>query len=274
VAVRVTLLALTLNEIDGVKAIMPQIDRAWVDQIMVVDGGSTDGTIEWCRANGFEVYVQKKKGIRYAYLEVLPLVRGDVIISISPDGNCPPEAIPPILAKMREGYDLVIGSRYMGDATSEDDDLITGFGNWLFTRTVNVLHGGRYTDAMVIYRAFTKALVYDLDLDREDAYSLPERLFFTKISWEPLMSVRALKAGVRIAEVPVGEPPRIAGKRKLQVFRWGAAFYFQFWRELWFWRPKRQNPADQAAARVASGLGDVTLAPGRLPGAQPGDRGL
>jgi len=242
-AVKTTLLALTLNEIDGVRAIMPQIDRAWVDQIIIVDGGSTDGTIEWARENGFDVYVQKKKGIRNAYLEILPMVQGDVILSLSPDGNCPAAAIPAILDKMREGYDMVIGSRYLGDAKSEDDDIITAFGNWLFTRTVNILHRGTYTDAMVIYRAFKKSIVYELDLDREESYRLPERMFGTNISWEPLMSVRALKAHMRIAEVAVGEPPRIGGKRKLQIFRWGAAFYFQFWYELFFWRPKAKAVA-------------------------------
>ena len=233
---KVTLLALTLNEIDGVKAILPQIDRSCCDQIIVVDGGSTDGTVEWCRENGYEVYVQKQKGIRFAYLEIMPYVGGDVIVCISPDGNCPVDAIPQLLDKMREGYDLVIGSRYLGDATSEDDDLVTAFGNWLFTKTVNVLHGGRYTDAMVIYRAFRRQLVYELDLDKEESYRLPEKLFHTIISWEPLMSVRAVKAGKRIAEVAVGEPQRIGGERKLQVLRWGAAYYFQFWRELWYWR--------------------------------------
>jgi glycosyltransferase involved in cell wall biosynthesis len=44
---KTTLLVMTLNEINGMKAIMPQIDRAWCDQIIIVDGGSTDGTIEW-----------------------------------------------------------------------------------------------------------------------------------------------------------------------------------------------------------------------------------
>lgn len=235
---KTTLLALTLNEIDGVKAIMPLIDRSWVDQIIIVDGGSTDGTIEWSRENGFEVYVQKKRGIRHAYLEVLPLVKGDVILSFSPDGNCPVEAIPAILERMRDGCDMVIGSRYLGDAESQDDDVVTGFGNWLFTRTVNLLHGGRYTDAMVIYRAFTKALVYELDLHLEESYRLPERLFGTVISWEPLMSVRAAKTRKRVEEVGVGEPARIGGERKLQILRWGAAYYFQFWRELWFWRTR------------------------------------
>ena len=57
-----TLLILTLNEIEGVKKIMPLIDKKWVDQIIIVDGGSTDGTIEWSKKNNFEVYIQKKKG--------------------------------------------------------------------------------------------------------------------------------------------------------------------------------------------------------------------
>lgn len=249
---KITLLALALNEIDGVKAIMPQIPREWVDQIIVVDGGSTDGTIEWARDNGYDVYVQKKKGIRHAYLEVLPLVRGDIILTMSPDGNCPPAAIPAILDKVREGYDLVIGSRYLDDAESHDDDAVTGFGNWLFTRTINVLHRGCYTDAMVIFRAFRKSLVCELDLDREESYRLPERLFSTVISWEPLMSVRAVKAHKKIAEVAVGEPPRIGGKRKLQIFRWGAAYYFQFWRELWYWQAKAPAAATALPDAVRS----------------------
>ncbi len=215
---------------------MPQIDRSDFEQILVVDGGSTDGTIEWCQDNGYDVYVQKRSGIRFAYLEALPLIEGDVIVTISPDGNCPPEAISPLLAKLAEGNDLVIGSRYLDDAVSEDDDLVTGFGNWLFTRTVNLLHGANYTDAMVIFRAFHRQLIYDLDLDKDESYALPEKLFGTIISWEPLMSVRAAKKHKRIAEVAVGEPPRIGGERKLQILRWGAAYYFQFWRELWYWR--------------------------------------
>src|SRR5688572_33423749 len=63
-----TILALTLNEIDGVKAILPRIDRAWYDQLIVVDGGSTDGTIEWCRDHDYDVQVQQRRGIRFAYL--------------------------------------------------------------------------------------------------------------------------------------------------------------------------------------------------------------
>ena len=227
----VTLLALTLNEIDGVKAILPRIPPGLVDQLLVVDGGSTDGTIEWAREHGYTVLVQSKPGIRFAYLEALPLIEGDVVVSISPDGNCDPDVLPRLLAKMREGYDMVIGSRYLDGATSEDDDYVTAFGNWLFTRTVNLLYGSRYTDVMVIYRAYRRSLIYELGLDREDSYTLPERLFGTIISWEPLMSIRAAKYRKRIGEVAAGEPPRIGGERKLQILRWGAAYYFQIWKE-------------------------------------------
>jgi glycosyltransferase involved in cell wall biosynthesis len=245
---KTTLIALTLNEVEGCKAVMPQINLARFDQVLILDGGSKDGTVEWCREQGYEVYIQKKKGIRHAYLEALPLIKGDIIVTISPDGNCPAEAVSEVLDKALEGYDLVIGSRYYAGAKSEDDGWVTGFGNWLFTRTVNLLHGGSYTDAMVIFRAFTKKLIYELDLHREDAYTLPEKLFSTVISWEPLMAVRAAKAKKRIADVAVGEPPRIGGVRKLQILRWGAAYYFQFWRELWFWTPAVQI---EAAVEIA-----------------------
>jgi glycosyltransferase involved in cell wall biosynthesis len=233
---KTTLLVMTLNEIEGMKAIMPSIKREWVDQIIVVDGGSTDGTIEWSREQGYQVYVQKQRGFRHAYEEVMPLVEGDVLVTFSPDGNSVAELLPDLINKMKEGYDMVIASRYLGPAKSADDDIVTAFGNWLFTRTVNILHGGKYTDVMVIYRAYKKQLVYDLDLVGDAAYSLPEKLFGTKISWEPLLSCRAAKRKLKISEIPGDEPPRIGGERKLQVLRWGAAYYFQFLREVVWWK--------------------------------------
>lgn len=232
---KVTLLVMTLNEIEGVKAIMPRIRKEWVDQIVVIDGGSTDGTIEWAREQGYFTHVQKKKGFRHGYLEGLPFVEGDVIITFSPDGNSIPELIPLLVAKMKEGHDMVIASRYYGDAKSEDDDLITAFGNWLFTKTVQVLFGGNITDVMVIFRAYKKQLIYDLELDQDRWYRTPETLFFCKISWEPLLSARAAKRKLKVAEIPGDEPPRIGGERKLRIFRWGAAYYFQLWREFFLW---------------------------------------
>ena len=235
-ATKVTLLIFTLNELEGMKTIMPRINNDWVDEILVVDGGSTDGTIEWAERNGYKVYVQKREGIRHAYSESLSLITGDTIITFSPDGNSIPELIPDLVEKMSEGNDMVIASRYLGTAKSDDDGIITGLGNWFFTRSVNVLHGGNYTDAMVIYRAYRKQIFYDLELDHDDGYKIPEKLFFTNMGLEPLLSVRALKRKLRIAEIPGDEPERIGGESKLQKFRWGAAYYFQFIWELFFWK--------------------------------------
>ena len=235
---KTTLLVMTLNEIEGMKVIMPQVNSSWFDQIIVVDGGSTDGTVEWAKDHGYDTYIQKEKGFRHAYAEVWPQVTGDVVVTFSPDGNSIPDILPSLLAKMNEGYDMVIVSRYFGSAKSADDDVVTGFGNWFFTRTVNLLHGGRYTDVMVIFRAYRKSLASDLELLDDEAFSAPEKVFRTRISWEPLLSVRAAKAKLKIAEIPGDEPPRIGGERKLKILQWGAAYYFQFIRELWFWAPK------------------------------------
>lgn len=233
---KTTLLVMTLNEIEGMKAIMPQVRREWVDQIIVVDGGSTDGTVEWAKEQGYETYIQKKKGFRHAYEEVMPMIKGDVMLTFSPDGNSVPEVIPQLVEKMREGYDMVIASRYLGPAKSDDDDLITGFGNWMFTTIINLFHGGHYTDAMVIYRVYKKQLVYDLELMDDKAFSVPERLFNTKVSWEPLLSIRAARRKLKITEVPGDEPARIGGVRKLQVIRWGSTFLYQVLRDFLFWK--------------------------------------
>ncbi|HOI72936.1 MAG TPA: glycosyltransferase family 2 protein [Syntrophales bacterium] len=233
---KVTLLVMTWNEIEGMKAIMPRIRNDWVDQIIIVDGGSTDGTVEWAKQAGYHVYIQKKAGFRHAYEEILPSVEGDVVITFSPDGNSIPELIPDLLEKMKEGFDMVIVSRYLGDAKSADDDFLTGFGNWFFTGLANLLHGGNYTDAMVIYRAYKKQLIYDLELCDDRWYNVPEKLFFCKVSWEPLLSVRAARRKLKISEIPGDEPPRIGGERKLRIWQWGAVFLYQFIRDFLVWR--------------------------------------
>ncbi|MCX7712813.1 MAG: glycosyltransferase family 2 protein [Chthoniobacterales bacterium] len=228
----VSLFMPTLNEAKGLRIVLPKIDRSLFCQILLADGQSQDDTLDYAISEGLEVYVQKKKGIRFAYIEAWPLLRGDYIITFSPDGNCPPEDLPRLIQKAKEGYDMVIASRYLPPAKSEDDGLLTGFGNWFFTRTINFLHGAHYADAMTIYRCYRRQLFYELELDHEEAYLLPELLFFTRIGIEPLLSVRAARAGCKIAEIPSIEPKRIAGDPKVQVFRWGAAYYTQFFLEL------------------------------------------
>jgi glycosyltransferase involved in cell wall biosynthesis len=231
----VTLFMPVLNEIDGLRALLPKIDRACFDQILMVDGGSRDGSLQYAQSQGIETYVQQKRGIRHAYIEAWPLIRSDSVITFSPDGNCPIEALPLLATSLKTGPDMVIGSRYLGSAKSEDDDMLTGFGNWLFTSVINLFHGGRYTDAMGIFRAYKADLFYRLDLHKEESYA-PERLCGTVIGIEPLLSIRCAKRGIRVSEIPVGEPARIGGDRKLQVIRWGGAYMLQTVRELYFWK--------------------------------------
>jgi glycosyltransferase involved in cell wall biosynthesis len=233
---KVTLLVPTLNEIDGMKTVMPKIKPGWVDQILIVDGQSTDGTVEYAREQGYDVVIQQQKGMRHAYMEALPHVKGDVILTFSPDGNSIPELIPDCLNKLKEGYDMVIVSRYAEGAKSYDDDAVTGFGNWLFTTTINLLHGGKYTDAMVIYRAYPTRLIAELDLDKDESYDFEEKVFGTNISWEPLLSVRAAKRKLKCIDIPGDEPAREGGERKLQVLRWGAAYMWQVIREVFVWQ--------------------------------------
>ena len=233
---KVTLLIPTLNEAHGMRTVMPRVKREWVDQILVVDGKSKDGTADIARQMGYDVVIQQSPGIRGAYMDALPQVKGDVILTFSPDGNSIPELIPACIAKMKEGYDMVIVSRYAQGARSYDDDVITAFGNRLFTGSINFLHGAKYTDAMVIYRAYRKKLIYDLGLDKDSSFSFEENLFCTKISWEPLLSIRAAKRGLQVIDIPGDEPAREGGERKLQVLKWGAAYMFEIWRELFIWR--------------------------------------
>lgn len=229
---KITLCVLTLNEIDSIKVIMPQVDLALFDQILVIDGGSTDGTIAWCENQGYDVYVQKKRGLRQAYFEAIPYIKNEIIITFSPDGNSMASILPELVNKMKEGWDMVIVSRYLDDATSEDDSFVTRFGNWMFTTMINVLHGGKYTDAMVIYRGYKKSLFTDLKLFDENAYKIPEKLFCTKVSLEPLLSIRAARAKLKITEIPGSEPKRIGGVRKLQIIRWGFTFLYQVFFEM------------------------------------------
>jgi glycosyltransferase involved in cell wall biosynthesis len=226
----VTLLIPTLNEIDGMRVIMPRVRPEWCQQIIVLDGGSTDGTIEYARDHGYEVVIQEEPGLINAYRQVYPHIRGDILLTFSPDGNSVPELMPRLIDKMNEGFDMVIVSRYLDGAKSDDDTLMTRAGNFVFTALINKLFGGSYSDAMVIYRAYRTALIEELGLLRDEPFSV-ERNFRHMISWEPLLSMRAAKRGLRLAEIPGDEPARVGGEGKCQHYSWGAVYLLEMAQE-------------------------------------------
>ncbi len=207
----VTLLVFSWNEIDGMREIMPKIPTDFVDRILIVDGGSTDGTIEYAKANGYELFVQKERGMGAAFLEAMERIAGDIVIVFSPDGNSIPERIPDLIKKIGEGYDMVIVSRYRDGAKSHDDDIVTAFGNRFFTGLINLLFAGQVTDGLVMYRAYKTALIRDAQVDTKEN------------PWGSQILCRALKMGRRVGEIPGDEPARIGGERKMKVIQFGLA---------------------------------------------------
>jgi glycosyltransferase involved in cell wall biosynthesis len=225
---KTTLFIPFLNEIEGLKLIMPRIQRDWVDEILFVDAHSTDGSREWLQERGYKVVQQEGRGLAMAYWTCFDVCQGDVIVAFSPDNNSVPEAIPQLIEKIREGYDMAIASRYLGTAKSEDDDTITGFGNRMFTWLINLIYGGRYTDSLVMYRAFRKDLVRQLDLTRSEHPLLELELV-----------IRALKHGLKITEIPADEPKRIGGVRKMRIWYNGSAIVYVILKELFTHRVKK-----------------------------------
>ena len=83
----ITIIILTLDEIDGVSVIIPQISKNWAEEIVFVDGGSTDGTLEYFHKNNVKIVGQSKKGRGEAFRLAFQNSYSDVLIFFSPDGN-------------------------------------------------------------------------------------------------------------------------------------------------------------------------------------------
>jgi glycosyltransferase involved in cell wall biosynthesis len=215
----VTLLVPALNEISGMRRILPRVRREWVDQILVLDGGSTDGTVEYALEQGWEVYRQKQVGIRLGYIEAYDHVTCDIVVTFSPDGNSIPELLPDVIERMRhdDDCDMLIVSRYLKGAKSYDDTWLTRLGNLGLTWTINVLFRAHYTDALVLFRAWRRPIPKDIGLT-EVRSKFYERWIGRFISWEPQLSIRCAQYGYTMREIPGDEPKRVEDEMR------GAAF--------------------------------------------------
>ena len=229
---KVTLIVPTLNEIEGMEWFMPQLKQEWYEELIVIDGESTDGTVEYCNKNNYPVVFQSGKGLARATDDAFAHSTKDIIIFVTPDGNSLPELIPQLVAKMKEGYDMVIVSRYLGNAKSYDDDFITAFGNKMFTKMVNVFFKANYTDSLVIYRAYRRDAILKMGLHKQEGENRIKNRFSTYVnSWELGSSIRDAKL-IRVAEIPGDEPKRIGGNRNLSIIKHGFGALYQIFYEL------------------------------------------
>lgn len=244
-----TLVLPVLNEIDGLKAIIPRLPA--VDQILVLDGGSTDGSLEWCLSQGLDIYVQRQRGLRLGLIEAWPKVRGDVMVTFAPDGNDDPAQITPLLTVMRlcPDVDMAIVSRYLDGGRSEDDTPLTRLANAALTEIINRRFGGAYTDALPLFRAYRRELPERLGVLRARSPRW-ERWIGRWISWEPMLSIRAAKAGCVVREIPGKEYARIGHGRpglflpesRINHFRSGMAFLWLIAEESDGHRPLEVGP--------------------------------
>lgn len=242
----VAVIALAKNEIEALRQTSKTLRKALSrldceTSEIYVDGNSTDGSYEFLRSNNFHVIQQSAPGIPCALIEGLSEAKrlgASIAVMFQPDGNCDADKIPELVTPIIENHaDLVIASRYFHGIRSEDDTILSSTGNLLFRWMFRLrFRGSRLTDPIVGFRAFKMELIDQLEVLELGPYRHLERLLRTTLSFDPLMTTRALSSGLRVLEVDAPEPPRIGGEEKKTSWRWGIAYSCQLWFDRLIWK--------------------------------------
>ena len=211
----------TLNEIDGMKQVISKINHNWVDKIIIVDGGSTDGTIEEAKKQNIEVLIQTTKGSHgAAILDAFNSTDADYLLMFGADGNNEPEEIPKMLSKIKEGYDQVINSRFSKTSKNDDAGLIDGFGNRMFTFFANLFFGGNLPDTLSSSRAITRKAWDEIKMDELGLSNVYQ------------ISIRGMIKKQKIFSLAANEPARIGGERKMHRIPTGIQLSLRLLKEL------------------------------------------
>jgi len=205
----VTCLIATLNEAPTVGEVI-QKAKNHVDRVIVVDGNSSDDTSQIALKFGAEVLAQEGKGKGMALRTAFNKIDEDVYVTIDGDATYDASEIDTLVTPIINGEaDMVVGSRLNGKM---EEGAITRFhklGNHAFNAMINILNGSRISDSQSGFRAIDGRCVRSLELDSEG------------FEIETEITIKALRKGMRVKEVPITYKRRSGTPSKLSGFRSG-----------------------------------------------------
>jgi len=192
------------NEAESIGKVVGDIPKGLVEEVVVVNNSSTDATEENARAAGATVIREDQKGYGFACLAGIAYAsakpeseRPTIIVFIDGDYSDYPDQMGDLIAPIvDDGYDMVIGSRSLGNREKGAMAPQQVFGNWLATRLMRLFYGVRYTD-LGPFRA--------IRYDRLMALGMKDQTY----GWTVEMQLKAAKKKYRTTEVPVHYRKRI-----------------------------------------------------------------
>ena len=200
----------TLNEAATVRAVVEGA-LLFCAVVLVVDGGSTDGTQDEARAAGARVEVLLERGKGRALRHAARLVEAPFIVFLDADGSHDARDIPALLGPLRAGRaDMVVGSRWTGGSDELHGDMnkwLRRSGSRVLTTLVNLRWSARLSDIQNGFRAARTPLVCGIGLAADD------------FTIEQEMVMKFLAGGFRVRNVPSHEYARRGGTAKLNLGR-------------------------------------------------------
>jgi glycosyltransferase involved in cell wall biosynthesis len=199
-----------LDEEEALPGLLAELRATAVRTVVVVDNGSRDRTVEVARAGGAEVVAESHRGYGAACLRGIAACRAhaprpDVLVFLDADGSDDPAELAQLVAPIAEGRaDFVIGSRVVPGAHVERGALSpqARAGNLVATLMIRALYGARHSD-LGPYRAITLDALERLEMRDLDW------------GWTAEMQVKAIRRGLRYAEVPASWRRRRGGRSKI-----------------------------------------------------------